>query len=277
MAEMGVAPVHRDVVVVGASAGGVEAISRLVKGLPGDLPAAVLVCLHVSSGSPSALPQILRRAGALPAEHAHDGAPVEHGHIYVAPPNQHLLLDGDRMTLSTGARENGHRPAVDPLFRSAARSMGPRVIGVILSGMLDDGAAGLWAVKSRGGLAVVQSPDDAAYAAMPANAIAATAVDRVLPVAEIAEFIVAATRNPIPGDDSSPPDDVELGVITLQPEPIHGEANPRMAQAAAGRGARFSAQRFDEQSREATAHAEAIRRLLVDWAGRPAVEPAVGD
>lgn len=193
MDNVGLSVVRRDVVVVGASAGGVEAIIRLAKGLPADLPAAVLVCLHVPSVGSSALPQILRRSGALAAEHATDGRRLEHGRIYVAPPNLHLLLDGDRLTMSAGPRENGHRPAVDPLFRSAARSLGSRVIGVVLSGTLDDGAAGLRTIKACGGLAVVQAPDDAMYPDMPANAMAVTAVDQVLAVEQIAEFIVSTT------------------------------------------------------------------------------------
>lgn len=188
-----------DVVVVGASAGGVEAVTRLVHGLPGHLSAALLICLHVPSVGPSALPQILRRSGPLPAEHASDNQVIEPGRIYVAPPDVHLLVEGDRLRLSAGARENGHRPAVDPLFRSAARSLGARVIGVILSGVLDDGAAGLKAVKAAGGVAVVQDLDDAMYPTMPANAMAATAVDQVLTVEQMAEFIVTTSGRPSPG------------------------------------------------------------------------------
>jgi two-component system chemotaxis response regulator CheB len=182
-------PLQRDVVVVGASAGGVEALARLVASLPADFPAAVLVVLHVLPGGRSVLGEILARAGRLPAATATDGARIERGRIYVAPPDHHLLLDGETLRMSRGPRENGHRPAIDLLFRSAAESRGPRLLGVVLTGLLDDGAAGLCVIKERGGAAVVQSPDDALYPAMPVSAIAATDVDAVVPVDQMAVTI----------------------------------------------------------------------------------------
>jgi two-component system chemotaxis response regulator CheB len=182
-------PLRRDVVVVGASAGGVEALARLVASLPADFPAAVLVVLHVLPGGRSVLGEILARAGRLPAATATDGARIERGRIYVAPPDHHLLLDGETLRLSRGPRENGHRPAIDLLFRSAAESRGPRLLGVVLTGLLDDGAAGLRVVKERGGAAVVQAPDDALYPAMPLSAIAATDVDAVVPIDQMAATI----------------------------------------------------------------------------------------
>src|SRR5438105_2912114 len=150
---------RRDIIVIGASAGGVEALHQVVAGLAEDLPAAVFITMHVSTTS--VLPQILGRVTALPVTHASDGEPFQKGHIYVAPPGQHLLLEQRRTVLSRSARENGHRPAIDPLFRSAARLFRRRVVGVILSGSLDDGTAGLFSIKSRGGLAVVQDPSTA--------------------------------------------------------------------------------------------------------------------
>jgi two-component system chemotaxis response regulator CheB len=141
---------NRDVVVVGASAGGVEALRVLVSGLPADFPAALLVVVHVPRSAPSALSRIMRRSGLLPAATAVDGEPIRRGRIYVAAADRHLLVIDGRLRLSRGPTENGHRPAIDPLFRSAARSYGPRVIGVVLSGSRDDGAAGLAVIRDAG-------------------------------------------------------------------------------------------------------------------------------
>src|SRR5207244_2427388 len=161
----------RDIIVVGASAGGVEALATLVRGLPADLPAAVFVVLHVPPHGTSVLPQILTRAGRLPAKHAVDGEAIQAGRIYVAPPDHHLLVKPGYVRVAHGPRENGHRPAVDALFRTAARTYGHRVAGVVLTGVLDDGTAGLIAVKLRGGAALVQHPDDALYDGMPRSAL----------------------------------------------------------------------------------------------------------
>ena len=188
----------RDIVVIGASAGGVEALMRLVATLPSDLDAAICVVLHIPREGPSALPQVLSRAGPLRAVVAKDGAPLRPGVIYVAPPDRHLLLQPGRVHLAAGPRENGHRPAVDALFRSAAREYATRVIGVILSGTLDDGTGGLVAVKMRGGLAVVQSPDDALYSGMCVSAIEHVRVDHVLPVAEIGALLTRLVREEAP-------------------------------------------------------------------------------
>ena len=179
----------RDVVVVGASAGGVEALTSFVKQLPADLDAAVFVVLHVPNVSTSVLPRILTRAGKLRAEHARDGGAIHPGRILVAPPGFHLLLVDGHVRLSNGPEENGVRPAIDPLFRSAARVFGPRVIGVVLSGVRDDGTAGLAAIKMRGGLALVQDPSDAIYGSMPASAIENVEVDHILPVSDLARVV----------------------------------------------------------------------------------------
>jgi two-component system chemotaxis response regulator CheB len=189
--------VFRDVVVVGASAGGVEALIRLVPALPPEFPAALFVVLHLSSTGISVLPDILDRRGSLPATVPRDGEQIDRGHVYVAPPDRHLILGGSRVQLSAGPRENGHRPAIDPLFRSAARTYGPRVIAVVLSGTLDDGAAGARLVKERGGAVLVQSPEDALYPAMPQHAAAVTDVDGILPAAEIAARIAELVEEPL--------------------------------------------------------------------------------
>ncbi|MEP7054691.1 MAG: chemotaxis protein CheB [Actinomycetota bacterium] len=216
---------HCDVVVVGASAGGVEALRRLVAHLPVDLPACLVVVLHVPSSGPSAMPQILSRAGSLRAVHATSGDDLEAGVIYVAPPDRHVLIDGHRLRLSAGARENGHRPAIDPLFRSAAAALGARVMGVVLSGVLDDGAAGLLRVKAAGGLAVVQDPSDALYPAMPLNAMAAVKVDHMLPVEAIAALIVAmAGTARVSAPRSQDPQyaaDTEIDLIQRWPTSMH--------------------------------------------------------
>jgi two-component system chemotaxis response regulator CheB len=179
----------RDLVVVGASAGGVEALRALAQDLPPDFPAAVFVVLHTAPNSPGLISQILDRAGPLPAAVATDGEPVVPGRIYVAPPDHHLLVKGDRVRTAQGPRENRARPAVDPLFRSAAACCGARVIGVVLTGYLDDGASGLAAVKACGGLAIVQDPEDAAYPDMPQSAIEAAGPDHVVPLNRIGPLL----------------------------------------------------------------------------------------
>jgi two-component system chemotaxis response regulator CheB len=175
----------RDAIVVGASAGGIRALEGLVGSLPADLAAGVAVVVHVPPDAQSALPSILDRAGPLPAKAAESGEPLERGTVYVAPPDRHLLIEDGRLRLTQGPRENRVRPCIDTLFRSAAVDLGPRVIGVVLSGTLDDGTAGLWAVKDRGGVAIAQQPDDAEYPDMPQSAIAHVAVDHVLRVADM--------------------------------------------------------------------------------------------
>src|SRR5262245_52364907 len=200
---VGVAPTgrvgdYRDIVVIGASAGGVQALDQLVERLPPELPASVFVVLHLAAGGRSVLPSILARMGPLPAAVPGEQQVPERGHIYVAPPDRHLLLVGEEVRLTGGPRENGHRPAIDPLFRSAARTYGPRVIAVVLSGTLDDGAAGARVVRDRGGRVIVQHPDDALYSDMPQNTLDVAGADSVLPASEIADKICELIDESLP-------------------------------------------------------------------------------
>ena len=188
---------HRDIVLIGASAGGVQALVQLVGGLPSDFPAAVFIVLHVSPYGRSAMPIILSRAGGLPASHAVDGEPVEMGHVYVAPPDHHLVLQDGLVRLSRAPTENAQRPAIDVLFRTAAQAYGRRAIAVVLTGNLDDGTAGLAVVKRHGGTAVVQDPQDADYSSMPQSAIANVEVDYVLPLAGVAPLLAELIREPL--------------------------------------------------------------------------------
>jgi two-component system chemotaxis response regulator CheB len=191
-------PDRHDIVVVGASAGGVEALRRFIGGIGDEFDASMFVVLHLPTNAHSALPDILARASGLPVSHAVDAMVPVPGQIYVAPPDLHLLLRPNRMRLVRGPTENGHRPAIDPLFRSAAEAYGSRVIGVVLSGVLDDGTHGLLAVARRGGLTVAQSPDDALYASMPQSAIDNVPVDMVASAAELGASVQRLVRLPRP-------------------------------------------------------------------------------
>jgi two-component system, chemotaxis family, protein-glutamate methylesterase/glutaminase len=175
--------------VIGASAGGVETLIKLVERLPEDLPAAVFIVVHIKAAAKSYLPKILSKAGRLPAFHPSDGEEIKPGRIYIAPPNQHLVLSRERIFLTSGPKEHGHRPAIDPLFHSAALNYGPRVVGIVLSGMLGDGSAGLFSIKSSGGLAVVQDPQEAVFPSMPLSALGKVDVDHVLDIAGIASLM----------------------------------------------------------------------------------------
>jgi two-component system, chemotaxis family, protein-glutamate methylesterase/glutaminase len=187
----------RDIVVIGASAGGIHAIVDIVRQLGADFPASVFVVVHISPTSPGILPTLLDSASDLPAYFAQDREPIRRSRIYVAPPDFHLLLGSGFVELSSGPRENNFRPAVDPLFRSAAESYGPRVIGVVLSGRLYDGTIGLSHIKKAGGTAVVQDPTDAAFNSMPQNAIRNVNVDYVLPTKQMGELLNRLVREPI--------------------------------------------------------------------------------
>lgn len=199
------------IIVIGASAGGLPVLQRLIAELPPDLPAALCVVWHLPPDGIGLLPEVLNRARTLPAANAVDGEDMLRGHVYVAPPDRHLLVERGRMRVTRGPKENRFRPAVDPLFRSAAFAYGPRLIGVVLSGALDDGSAGLRTIKRRGGTVVVQDPLDAEVPGMPRSAIQATEVDYVVPAAELAALLVrlsqeqatALTEEAMEGDEQT--------------------------------------------------------------------------
>jgi two-component system chemotaxis response regulator CheB len=193
-----VSALSKHVVVIGASAGGIETLRTLVAALPDDFAAPICVVLHTAPQSPGLLDSILARAGRLPATNAVNGERLNAAHIYVAPPDFHLLIEPGIVRITKGPRENRFRPAIDPLFRSAAQVYGPRAIGVILTGSLDDGTDGLWAIKQLGGCAVVQDPTEALFPSMPQHALDHVDVDYVLPIAEIAPLLVKLTSAAAP-------------------------------------------------------------------------------
>jgi two-component system, chemotaxis family, protein-glutamate methylesterase/glutaminase len=211
---------RRDLVAVGASAGGVEALRALVGGLPPDYPGAVLVVLHVPRDAPSALANILARAGPLPAAAAVDNETMRHGRIYVAPNDHHMLVIDDHIRLTRGPAENGHRPAIDPLFRSVARSFGARAVGVVLSGARDDGAAGLASIAARGGTTLVQDPSDALYPWMPQAALHRVNPDHIAPAAKLGGLLAEITAMDLPDRDTTSDDpllDAEVAMSGLAP------------------------------------------------------------
>ena len=191
-------------VVIGGSAGGIDALREIVRGLGEDFPAPICVVLHTSPQAPGVLDAILSRAGKLDATNARDRDKLEPGRIYVAPPDFHLLVEPGIVRVTKGPRENRFRPAVDPLFRSAAQVYGPAAIGVVLTGNLDDGTAGLLAIKQLGGTAIVQDPADALFPAMPRNALQNVRVDYSVPLTEIAPLLRRLTAE---GADHSAPGD----------------------------------------------------------------------
>jgi len=195
----------QDIIVVGASAGGVETLSTLVADLPEDLPASVFIVLHVAPHTGSALPRILSRHTELPVDHPRDGEPIRHSRVYVAVPDHHLIVGQGIVRVTTGPKENGYRPAVDTLFRTAAAAYGPRVVGVILSGTRDDGTAGLRAIRERGGTGIVQRPDEALFPGMPQSALSADHPDFVVSVVEIGALLAKLARAGPPHEGGSAP------------------------------------------------------------------------
>ena len=215
---------HEWVIVAGASAGGVEALLALMRSLPADFPHAVLVVLHVAPTGTSVLPSILARACNLPVGSPRDGDWPRRGHVYVAPPDCHLVVNEGRLRLSQAPRENGHRPAIDPTMRTAAAAYDGRTIGIVLSGSRDDGTAGMLAIKRRGGQTIVQDPDEALYPAMPRSAIDHVEIDAVLPISGMAGWILEHSGQ-------APPPPVLAGGGTPMAQ-IHDEAP--------GRGTRYT-------------------------------------
>lgn len=198
-----VMPGH-DIIAVGASAGGLKALREIVSGLPAGLPAAVFVVQHVAPNAATLLPHALGRGGLLHSAHAIDGETIRPGRIYVAPPDHHLIVGRGVVQLSRGPHENRFRPSIDVLFRSAARAYGPRVVGVVLTGFLDDGTVGLQAIKRRGGITVVQDPLDAEYPGMPRSALQYVQIDHCLPLADIAGLLARLAASPAPDEAAFP-------------------------------------------------------------------------
>jgi two-component system chemotaxis response regulator CheB len=211
----------RHLVVVGTSAGGIEALRQLVAGFPANFPAAIAVVMHTSPQSPGILHDILARAGPLRAVSPKGIERLRAGYIYVAPPDFHLLVEPGRVCVTKGPKENRFRPAIDPLFRSAAQVYGPNTIGVVLTGNLDDGAAGLWAIKQLGGVTVVQDPSDALFPAMPQNALESVKVDHVVRLAEIPPLLGRLTARPAVDAPHQVPQVMEVEVkIAKQDDPL---------------------------------------------------------
>jgi two-component system chemotaxis response regulator CheB len=208
---------NRDLVAIGASAGGVEALLFLCRELPAQFPATILVTQHLPSHSTSSLDQILSRAGPLPATFAHEGDALRKGQIFLAPPGCHLIADRDSLLLGKGPRENHARPAIDPMLRSVAVCCGPRAIGVVLTGTLGDGASGLKAVQQCGGISVVQDPDDAAFPEMPRTALNQSVPDHVVRLADLPLLLNSLVQRPA-GGPTPVPDSVrfEVGIARGQ-------------------------------------------------------------
>ena len=263
----------RNIIVVGTSAGGVEALCELNRHLPKDLDASLFVVMHI--GTASMLPQILSRCGNLPAVCAEDQKRYKHGCIYCAPAHCHLSIKDHTTILTRGPRENGHRPAIDVLFRSAARTHRSKVVGVVLSGGLDDGSAGLYAIKARGGVAIVQDPSEAVTPNMPQNALDMVDIYFCLPVRQIADVLVQMTNGKAtnitesPNGGTSAEDQATADHPTVEPPgdqipitcpecngPIYEVKNGELAHFQCFVGHRFSPESFSEQ------HTEALERAL---------------
>jgi two-component system chemotaxis response regulator CheB len=226
------APTRTDVIVVGGSAGALPVLRTVLSDLPKDLSAAILIVVHIGRGRPSALAELLAGYTDLRVRFARDGDRPSYGDVLIAPPDHHLILQGSRVRLTHGPRESGFRPAIDPLFRTAAGSHRDRVVGVVLSGALDDGSFGLEAVKRGGGLAVVQSPEEATFPSMPLAALQSVEVDAILSAEKIAPFLVdcvgtgatgmlPAPHHPLPARDAA-----EEGTAGLRDHSVRGAPSP---------------------------------------------------
>lgn len=203
------------IIVVGGSAGGVNALRALVKGLPPNFMSPIFIAWHMSPDSSGILPELLGSLTPLRVAHALDYEPIAPGRIYVAPPDHHLLIEDGYVRITRGPKENRFRPAIDPLFRSAAYAYSNRVIGVIVSGALDDGVAGLWTIKNNGGISVVQDPADADIPSMPQNALRENPVDHCVPAADFPALLLKLTQQRMPAKKQKPqqvPTEVEKDV-----------------------------------------------------------------
>jgi len=228
-------------IAIAASAGGIEPLRSVVRTLPTDIDATVLVVVHLAPESHSVLPEILSRATDLPVVPAQDGAPLIPGTVVVARPDMHLLVEDGRVALGRGPRENGHRPAGDPLMRSIAEHADGRACGVVLSGNRDDGTIGLAEIKRRGGSTIVQDPDEALYPGMPRNALESVAIDAVLCADQIGAALTAfASNGAVPGAEHEPPSIPDLVNGSLVREIVCPECGGVMREDAAGGAVRFS-------------------------------------
>jgi two-component system, chemotaxis family, protein-glutamate methylesterase/glutaminase len=212
----------RQLVVIGTSAGGIEALREVIGRLPATFPVAIVVVMHTAPQSPGVLHEILARSGPLAAINPRSRERLKPATVYVAPPDHHLLVEPGHLRVTRGPKENRFRPAIDPLFRSAAQVFGPGAIGVILTGNLDDGSAGLWTIKQLGGIAIVQDPDDALFPSMPQSALASVTVDHVVPLTEIAPLLVRLTAIEQPeAEPVAVPERVEVEVkIASEEDPL---------------------------------------------------------
>jgi two-component system chemotaxis response regulator CheB len=258
----------RDIIVIGTSAGGVEALKFLVSSLPPDLEAAIFIVLHVPAWSRSELPAILTLNGHFQAVHPQDGTHVRNRRIFVAPPDRHMLLENGSIRLSSGPKENRQRPSVNALFRSASLAYGPRVIGVILTGMLDDGTAGLWEIKRHGGIAVVQEPSDALYPEMPQSAIQNVPVDYSVPLNKMASLLTTLTSSTGQGEagsQMSPTEEISTQITCPECRgPISEVRDGNLSSFNCRVGHKYSPETF------LAAHAETRERTL--WAAVVALE-----
>ena len=267
----------RDIVVIGGSAGGVEAITTLLRQLPADLPASVFVVCHMLPNATAHLVDAFNAAGPLVAKTAEDGEEITPGMIYVAPPDRHLLVKRAHLRITRGPREN-RWPAIDPLFRSAAVAYGARVIGIVLTGLLDDGTAGLQAVKRCGGVAIVQDPEEAPFPDMPKNALANVDIDHCLAIGEMPGLLQRLVREPVAAGAAVPSDlekeariaemgfsnakiTDELGTLATHvcPEcsgPLWRRDEPGVSQRPS------MVEHHESLAREAREHASTLRRVL---------------
>jgi two-component system, chemotaxis family, protein-glutamate methylesterase/glutaminase len=255
-------PAPRDLVVVGASAGGVEALTRFAAHLPAELPAAVVVVLHIPVGGASSMPEILSRSGPLPCVEAADATPLRRGHIHVAPPDRHVLVEEDVLRLSSAPAMHGHRPAVDALFRSAAS---PRTIGVVLSGALADGTAGMASIKERGGVAIVQDPADARCSGMPVSVLRHVPVDHVLPAGAIGWMLGRLVREHVEQpEDPQPDSEVRRAMWTaLHTLDEKAALSERMRASKVAQSHEVIAERYSRARQESAEAAEVLRAYLI--------------